>query len=153
MSLYNQLFGENPSTDRILDMLNLKREDFGRFRDVYLDSIGAVAMVYTRCGGGNREEYDYVYDELRKHPCYIRDYDDEYDSTYSYIEFAIPLKYQEEAKAMATGKKPETIQEKFEKEFKEMEDPNSEASKRAQKIAEQINKAIEENPNGGIIKL
>ena len=55
MSLYNMLFGMNPDTDKLLSLLDATREDFGRFRNVYMRD--GYIVVHTRCGGGNREDY------------------------------------------------------------------------------------------------
>ena len=35
--MYNMLFGENELADDLLKMLNLTKEDCGRYRDCYLD--------------------------------------------------------------------------------------------------------------------
>ncbi len=53
MSMYNMLFGANPSSDVLLATLGLSRGSVGRFRDCHV-SAGEIA-VYTRNGGGNRE--------------------------------------------------------------------------------------------------
>ena len=94
MSMYNLLFGKNVLAEPLLQLLNLTKEQTGRFRDCYLADANTI-VVYTRNGGGNREEYQPVIDELKKHPCYIRDYDDDFDCTYCSIEFKIPDEYKE----------------------------------------------------------
>lgn len=149
--LYNMLFGEDPRSSRLLEMLDLVKESFGRYRDCYLNEDGTRIIVLTRCGGFNRNDYDFIFYNMREHPNYICDYDDAVDETYCYFEFSVPYIFSEETKSLANGKKPMTVGEKFDKEIKEMDDPNSEASKRAQKIAESINKQMEAQPNGGII--
>jgi len=85
----------------------------GRFRDIYLNEDGTRIILYTRNGGGNREYYNYVFEILRQHPNYLEDYDDDYDSTYAYIEFSVPEEYKELCHALATGEKPETVGDKF----------------------------------------
>jgi hypothetical protein len=77
--LYNMLFGVNPASHVILATLGLNVRDVGRFRDCYVAN-GEIA-VYTRNGGGNREEYQEIIDKLAEHPCYLRDADDEFDCT------------------------------------------------------------------------
>ena len=84
------LFGMNPDTDKILQLLNKSRDDFGRFRNVYM-SDGYI-IVHTRCGGGNRESYEYVFEEMSQHPWYSHDEDDDFDSTYADIYFKVPQK-------------------------------------------------------------
>mgnify|MGYP006268204089 FL=1 len=88
MSLYNMLFGMNPDADKILEFLGKTREDFGRFRNVYLDE--GYIIVHTRNGGGNREDYEDVFDEMSEHPWYSHDADDDFDCTYANIYFKVP---------------------------------------------------------------
>ena len=88
MSMYNMLFGVNPSSDNLLSLLGKTREDFGRFRDVYVED--GYIVVHTRNGGGNREDYEYVFDEMSEHPWYSHDADEDYDCTYADIYFRVP---------------------------------------------------------------
>lgn len=65
----------------------------GRFRDIYFvneEGSDPKIVLYTRNGGGNRDFYEYVFELLSTHPNYIQDYDDDFDSTYAYIEFKAP---------------------------------------------------------------
>jgi hypothetical protein len=91
--MYNAMFGQNPISDVILTMLGLTKVDCGRFRDCSINN-GEIC-IYTRNGGGNREEYDWVFDTLSDHPDYLRDEDDEFDSTYATIYFKFPEKYKD----------------------------------------------------------
>ena len=88
MSLYNMIFGMNPDSDKLLSFLGKTKEDFGRFRNVYMEDGHIV--VYTRCGGGNRDDYEEVFDEMSTHPWYSHNADDDYDCTYASIYFKIP---------------------------------------------------------------
>jgi hypothetical protein len=88
MSLYNMLFGTNPNSDQLLGLLGKTKGDFGRFRDVFVEDGHIV--VHTRNGGGNREDYEDVFDEMSEHPWYVRDADDDFDCTYANIYFKIP---------------------------------------------------------------
>lgn len=94
MSLYNLLHGVNPLAGIWLTMLDLKPDDVGRFRDCYLardDETKELQIhIYTRNGGGNREDHWGVFDRLSNHPMYLRDWDDDFDSTYATIAFKIP---------------------------------------------------------------
>ena len=101
MSLYNMLFGQNPMTDFILATLGLTTDDCGRFRNVFVAN-GEIA-VYTRHGGGNREWYQYVFDELATHPLYKRDEDDDFDCTYATIYFSLPEQWKDELTKMESG--------------------------------------------------
>jgi hypothetical protein len=105
MSMYNMMFGQNPASSAILATLGLTQGDVGRFRDCFIAN-GEIA-VYTRNGGGNREDYQEVFDTLSKHPCYLRDEDDDYDSTYATIYFKFPEEFAEELRRL-------NIEEKFE---------------------------------------
>lgn len=135
MSLYNLLFGVNSQADILKKMLGLDQKPLppgemhgeyidycvdneiwptGRFRDIHLSAVGQLKIIlYTRNGGGNRREYRWVFSILRRHPCYVRDYDDKLDKTYAYIQFNVPEQYKELAIAMATGEEPKQIGEKF----------------------------------------
>lgn len=153
MSLYNLLFGVNQYAGVLLDMLNLKPDDFGRFRDAYLNADGTKIIVYTRCGGSNREEYDYVFAEMAEHDQFITEYDDDFDCTYAYFEFKVPEKFLKQTKLMANGEKPETIHEKFTKATKDIENnPDSEYLKKMKPMMDKIKEAFDDKDNnGGVI--
>ena len=88
MSLYNMLFGMNPDSGKLLEILGKTQADFGRFRNVYMED--GYIVVHTRNGGGNREYYEDVFDEMSEHPWYSHDEDDSFDCTYANIYFKIP---------------------------------------------------------------
>lgn len=152
MSLYSQLFGVNHDFPALLGMIKFTLSDFERFRDIYLCDGGENIIVYTRLGGGNRKDYQQVYEKVKKSPLYLTDYDDEMDNTYSYIKFRVPEDYLYITKKIFK-EEPMSIGDKFQKEFKEMEDPNSEAHKRMLAIAESLDKIISDSENNGGIFL
>ena len=119
--MYNMLFGQNPISNVLLEILQLTEEGFGRFRDCYLSSDGSKIIVYTRNGGGNREKYQGVFDELSKHENYICDYDDDFDCTYASIEFSVPQKYKEICKELAKISDTSAGQDKFKKILEQLE--------------------------------
>ena len=82
------LFGVNPDTDTLLSLLGKTAGDFGRFRNVYMED--GYIIVHTRNGGGNREDYEDVFDEMSEHPWYSHDEDDSFDYTYANIYFKVP---------------------------------------------------------------
>lgn len=88
MSLYNMVFGMNPDADKLLSLLGKTASDFGRFRNVYMED--GFIVVHTRNGGGNREDYEDVFDEMSEHPWYSHDADDDFDCTYANIYFKLP---------------------------------------------------------------
>ena len=144
MSLYNMLFGTNENTIELLKILNVDKMFFDRFRDIELTDDGKTIRVLTRTGGGNREDYYDNWGKIRKHELYITDYDDDFDETYAYIDFKVPEKDLEVTTKLFKGA-PLDIHEKFSNEIKEMDKPNTEASKRAEIIADKIVNAIEKN--------
>lgn len=97
MSLYGMVFGQNPASLAILATLGLTEGDVGRFRDCFVDKDESGTLriaVYTRNGGGNREAYQDVLDQLATHPLYIEDRDDDFDSTYATIYFKVPPEFE-----------------------------------------------------------
>jgi hypothetical protein len=82
------LFGVNPDTETLLGLLGKSKAEFGRFRNVYMED--GYIVVYTRNGGGNREDYEEVFDEMSEHPWYSHDEDDSFDCTYASIYFKVP---------------------------------------------------------------
>lgn len=145
MSLYNMLFGTNPAAGFLLGVLELETEKYptGRFRDIYFENEGGEPKVilYTRNGGGNREDYEDVFEALEKHPLYLTDYDDDFDSTYAYIEFKAPqsvIDFFEDVK----GEKFERVGERFQREIAEMEngkEPNEQLTRFMKGFIETLN--------------
>lgn len=114
MSLYNILYGRNPRTSTILNILKITPNDIPRFRDCWSDEKGEI-IILTRTGGGNRDFYENVEtcranypedfegelanhptgpwnDDLRKIPGYISDNDADFDRTYAEFHFKIQQK-------------------------------------------------------------
>ena len=88
MSLYNILHGFNPNTEQLFGLLKLTPAQFGRYRDIYMEN--GYIIVHTRNGGGNREHYEDVFDELSSHPWYSHNEDCDFDCTYADVYFAVP---------------------------------------------------------------
>lgn len=148
MSLYNLLFGVNQDADELLKMLDLTQDDFGRFRDAYLNENGTNIIVYTRCGGGNRDCYEDVFSKMKKHPEYVTNYDDSYDCTYAYFVFNVPEKFKKQAKLMSDKTKPKSVHEKFQEAIDDM-DKNGNDSGYVEKMEPIINKIKEAFGEGG----
>ncbi len=89
--MYNMLFDTNPIAPLLLSTLGLTQEQIGRFRDCFLS--GDQIAIYTRMGGGNREYWEDKIAFLQKLPGYLRDEDDDFDSTYATFYFSLPEKY------------------------------------------------------------
>lgn len=143
MSLYNKLFGENENAMALLGMIELTRNDFQRYRDVYLNKSATIITVLARIGGDNRKNFKQVFISIRKNKWYIRDFDDNFDNTYTYIQFKIPEKYQYACKMIAPKEEELTVGEKFKKEVEEADIPGTDAYKRMDAIAKQIMGEIE----------
>lgn len=90
MSLYNMLFGTNPFSDTLLQMLGITQIDVPRFRNCYLNEDGSKIIIHTRTGGGNREDYEEDNDALTKVAGYDYDEDDNFDSTYANFYYDVP---------------------------------------------------------------
>ena len=92
MSLYNKLFGENENAMALLGMIELTRNDFQRYRDTYLNKSATIITVVARIGGKYRIIYKDIFNNVRENKWYIKDFDDNYDNTYTYIQFKVPEK-------------------------------------------------------------
>lgn len=94
MSMYSLAVGDGHQNDRgAILIAALGNPDVGRFRDAWVEKGEdgePVIAIYTRNGGGNREGYAGVIADLQDHPMYLRDADDDFDSTYATFYFRTP---------------------------------------------------------------
>ncbi len=111
MSLYNMLFGISEAAPLLLAALGLTKDDVPRFRDCYIED-GEI-VIYTRTGGGNREEYEGSNAELAQHEHYLRDIDSDYDSTYAEFYFQFPPELAKDLKALEDANETHTPSEKW----------------------------------------
>lgn len=125
MSLYNLVHGVNPVAGLLLKMLGIDlanlNERVGRFRDCYLhrgDDGQVEIHVFTRNGGGNRDDYIAVTMGLRLHPNYLRDFDDDFDCTYATYAFAVPEPYKPIV-ASIVEQRPDSMPKPFAERFAE----------------------------------
>lgn len=84
---------------------------------------------------------------MKTHPNYLRDYDDDFDSTYAYIEFSVPEKCKDLMRALATGEVPKSISGKFseiEKEIKDMTPDELRQDKRFEPLTQILEKITKE---------
>ena len=153
--MYNALFGFDNNAEVLLSFLHLTKEDFGRFRDCYFSKDGNAIIVYTRCGGGNREEYQEVFDKIQQHPNYIKDYDDDFDCTYASFEFSIPEQHVNDCARLFKDADTTTGAEKFDNLMKAMEsdfDGVMANNERVRNVTLNLQSAFEDSNNkGGII--
>ena len=96
MSLYNMLFGTNPFSSVLLQMLGITSDDVPRYRDCYLNEDGTEIIVHTRTGGGNREDYEDGNAAMTLVPGYKFDADDDFDCTYADFHYAVPESFKEQ---------------------------------------------------------
>lgn len=141
MSLYNMLFGTNPAAGILLELLGLSPNDFYRFRDCYLTENGEIA-VYTRDGGGNRDDNT---TDVCSHPNYLRDENDDFDCTYVTYYFSVPVAGQmvvDMLKDMDSVNKNPT--ESWKKLFNDLQSKNLDdpAVQRAMSVGKKIFSAI-----------
>ena len=131
MSLYNLVNGVNPATFFILPMLGKHPDEYPRFRDCFIgkatnddvevDAFGIpvkkqelskkLISIYTRVGGGNREDYENEISELRAMKSYIEDYDDDFDSTFATFVFEVPEEVAGDYSKVINGEIMETSQQ------------------------------------------
>ena len=90
--LYNALFWWNPACVLLAPMLTDENPEyfFPRFRDCYLSYDKEHIEIFTRVGGGNRDEYEDEIEDLRSMPTYVSDEDDDFDCTYATFTFSVP---------------------------------------------------------------
>ena len=124
MSLYNMLFGKNPLSESILDVIGLKEEDCGRLRDVFVTEDEKIA-VYTRNGASNRET-EYIaeaIEKMRSNKYFISDSDDDFDCTYATFYFSIPEDFKPLAFLIRQSFSPD---EMWHKKLEEIKNSNQE---------------------------
>ena len=140
MSMYNMLFGNNPLSDIILATLDLTKADCGRFRDCFIteDKIA----IYTRLGGGNREDYEETTKRLQSLPNYLYDKDDDFDCTYATFYYSFPEKYKDILQELNEGKfDPDSRWSKKLEEIGKMDKDTME--KKFPEIVQLLNKIVE----------
>ena len=103
--LYNELFGWSPACVLLAPMLTDMNPQtfFPRFRDCYLSDDKEHIEIYTRVGGGNREEYAAEIEEIRSMPTYEHDEDDDFDCTYATFTFSVPEEWRDDFEHVRRG--------------------------------------------------
>lgn len=120
MSMYNIMNkGSNENAHEILNMIGLTEKDIPRYRDVSLWNNNTEIRVIARVGGGNRQDYQEEINTLKQNEFYLKDIDDDFDSTYAYIFFKVPTECLETVKNMKTDER--TIKQKTDDAIKEFE--------------------------------
>jgi hypothetical protein len=100
--------GYNYACMFILPMLGKHPDDYPRFRDCFTEDdenpeYNDHIHIYTRTGGGNREEYENENEEITCMEGFVTDYDDFFDNTYAHWVFKIPEKFISDYKKIKDG--------------------------------------------------
>ena len=121
MSLYNMMNGTTPATFLILPMLGKHPDEYPRFRDCFTSDgehkeYDGHIHVYTRTGGGNREGYNKEILEMESHPCYVDNFDDSFDCTFSTWVFSVPEAFKDDFEKVVSGRIKE-VSDKYKKQL------------------------------------
>ncbi len=112
MSMYNMVNGCSPAVFLILPMLGKHPEEYPRFRDCFLSNeerpdLDDHIHIYTRTGGGNREEYDEENEAMTNMDDFVEDFDDSFDTTYASWVFKVPEQWNADFKLITQGRMAE----------------------------------------------
>ena len=118
--------GANQATFYVLPFYGKHPDEYPRFRDCFVGELHNtkernayglpvretrgidVISIYLRIGRGNRPDYVKEIEELRSHPLYVKDYDDDFDNTFAIFTFKVPEEWQGDYKLILSGKIQET---------------------------------------------
>jgi len=146
MSLYNMLFGVNPFSSLLLQMLETDEGKIPRYRDCFLNEAGDEIIIHTRTGGGNRDDYEEGNNELTKIAGYKFDEDDDFDWTYANFHYAIPEAFKDMIPVLKNLGAINNPQERWASLLEAMKkgDMSKPETKRAVAIGEQIMEKLNE---------
>jgi hypothetical protein len=124
--LYNLVMGDGKEADRGTILLAaLGNPNVARYRDAWVENYDGepVIAIYTRQGGGNRECYCEAEPcecgsavsnaDLQAHPLYLRDADDDFDSTYATFYFRCPPEHREHLRNPEVMQEPVNMSERW----------------------------------------
>lgn len=150
MSLYNQMCGNNPLFGIFARVLETAGQlpPIPRFRDTYTrESDGKPQIViYTRTGGGNRNDYGTENKAITNHPCYVEDHDDNFDGTFAHWVFSVPEPFAERIlrlhRAFSKFPKGQTPKQKFDRSMRLMDGRGDESPDPTVAEIEELSDAI-----------
>jgi hypothetical protein len=154
MSLYNAMFGTNPFASILLQVAGVMYADVPRFRDCFLSEDGNEVVIHTRTGGGNREAYAEENDAMTKVATYLRDEDDDFDSTYANFHYAVPEAFKSQIALLKELGAVTNPAERWQSLLSDLRkgDTSTPETARAlalgEQIMAQITTALKGNPNG-----
>jgi hypothetical protein len=90
-------------------MLGKHPDEYPRFRDCFVSDEEHPEYqdhihIYTRTGGGNRDDYEAENDEMRSMDGFVTDFDDSFDCTYASWVFKVPEQWQDDFNKIKNGK-------------------------------------------------
>lgn len=90
-SMYEMIFMATSYKKLALPFFGIDADRVGRFRDAWVEKVkgGYRLAVYTRNGGGNREDQDDAIRYMRNHNHYTGEQDDAFDNTYATFYFKV----------------------------------------------------------------
>jgi len=99
----------NPAALLFLPMLGKHPDEYPRFRDCFASDEEHLEydnhiIVYTRTGGGNRDDYIEENDKIRSMDGFVVDYDDSFDCTFASWVFEVPKKWKSDYDALMKEK-------------------------------------------------
>ena len=125
MSFYNMLNGVTSATFFILPMLGHHPSAYPRFRDCFTadadhPEYDSHIHVYTRTGGGNREDFAAENDWMRDMDHFVTDFDDYDDSTYASWVFKVPEKWQADFDKIIKGTSFSELSEEYRAQIRQV---------------------------------
>lgn len=116
MSLYNMVNGVTSAVFFVLPMLGKHPDEYPRFRDCFIKDPDHPEYddhihVFTRTGGGNRDEYEAENEELTDMPGYVANFDDVFDCTYASWIFKVPERWKSDFEKIKEGRYGEVSDE------------------------------------------
>ena len=149
MSLYNMLMGENPHRATLMEILNLRRRDVGRFRDVYCKDDGTSIFLFTR--NSNMDWCQPINSALRDRPDFLMSWKDRFDETFMTFEFRTPAEFVERVKWVADQTDNRPPMDRYRALIDDLgKDKDTPQVARAKKVGEKIVKQIMEEKNGSV---
>lgn len=97
--MYNIVAGNNPLFWLLARLIETqgKLPPIPRWRDMYTREVEGKAqiVIYSRTGGGNRNEYHTDNEALAAHKLYVENFDDRFDSTFAHFVYQVPVAFEE----------------------------------------------------------
>ena len=122
--MYEMTCNINPDARMVLDLIGMDPEfllEECRLRDIYLSKDRTRVVIFTRIGGGNRENYTPAITKLRNYKGYVTDYDDDFDNTYASFEYNIPPEKLPNVVAFLASSDTTTRSEKLKQSLEKLE--------------------------------